>query len=90
MADGKNYPMTHQGIRDLDKPIRPSSKVNIGSNARAASALGGAVLTGLGVSKGGLIGLALVALGGALVYRGQSGYCSAHAVTTVNTVNRQR
>lgn len=82
----EHYQMTRQGVRDLDNPVRPaSSKVNVGPNERAMSSVGGAILAGLGVEKGGLTGLALAALGAALVYRGQTGHCSLYAATGVNT-----
>ena len=78
--------MTHQGVRDLDNPIRPkSAKVNVGSNERVFSTVSGALLAGLGVGKGGLCGLALAALGAGLIYRGQTGHCSLYAATGVNT-----
>jgi uncharacterized membrane protein len=82
----EHYQMTRQGVRDLNNPIRPgSAKVNVGSNERAFSTVGGALLAGLGMGKGGLCGLALAALGGALIYRGQTGHCSLYAATGVNT-----
>lgn len=86
MAEAMTYPMTHQGVRDLNNPVRPGrSRVNVGPNERAASVLGGAILAGLGLSCGKLSGLALAALGGGLVYRGVTGHCSAYAATGVNT-----
>ena len=82
----EHYQMTHQGVRDLDNPVRPHSvKVNVGPTERAASSVGGALLAGLGAGKGGVIGLALAAFGAALIYRGQSGHCSLYAATGVNT-----
>jgi len=84
MAEVMRYPMTHQGVRDLDNPIRPS-RVNVGSSERLVSAAGGALLAGFGLGRGGLAGLLLAALGGALVYRGVTGHCSAYAAVGVNT-----
>lgn len=82
----EHYQMTHQGVRDLDNPIRPrSAKVNVGPTERAASNVGGALLAGLGVGKGGVLGLALAAVGAALIYRGQTGHCSLYAATGTNT-----
>lgn len=82
----EHYQMTHQGVRDLDNPVRPrSAKVNVGPTERAASSVGGALLAGLGAGKGGVIGLTLAAFGAALIYRGQSGHCSLYAATGVNT-----
>ena len=38
MATATQFPMTHQGVRDLDNPVRPASKkVNVGPNERVAS-----------------------------------------------------
>ncbi|QDU22429.1 YgaP-like transmembrane domain [Urbifossiella limnaea] len=91
MAEGTigtvNYPMTRQGVRDLDHPVRPSTGggVNVGPAERAASALGGALLAGLGIGKGGATGLAMAAVGAALAYRGYSGHCSAYSALGVDT-----
>jgi uncharacterized membrane protein len=79
-----NFPKTRQGVRDLDRPM-PPSRVNVGPNERAASMAGGALLAGFGVSRMGLCGLLLAALGGALVYRGATGRCHAYAAAGVNT-----
>lgn len=90
MAHGEtgtlDYPMTRQGVRDLDHPIRPSSGagVNVGPAERAASTLGGALLAGFGLGRADLLGLGLVAAGAALVYRGHSGHCSAYSALGIN------
>jgi uncharacterized membrane protein len=86
MAAVMNYPMTHQGVRDLDNPIRPRpSSVNVGPEERAASTVAGAVLAGIGLGRGGLVGLLFAAAGGALAYRGVTGHCSAYAAAGINT-----
>jgi uncharacterized membrane protein len=86
MVGTMNYPMTRQGVRDLDNPIRPnSSGVNVGPDERAASTLAGAVLAGIGLGRGGLVGLLFAAAGGALAYRGVTGHCSAYATAGINT-----
>jgi uncharacterized membrane protein len=86
MANAMNFAMTHQGVRDLDHPVRPTAgKVNVGNTERAVSSVGGAMLAGLGVARGGLAGLALAALGGALIFRGATGHCSMYAATGANT-----
>ena len=86
MANATQFPMTHQGVRDLNNPVRPGrSRVNVGPNERMASSLGGAVLAGAGVGQGGLMGLALAALGASLIYRGQTGHCSLYSAAGVNT-----
>jgi uncharacterized membrane protein len=81
----EHYQMTHQGVRDLNNPLRGGPKVNVGPIERAASSVGGAVLAGLGLGKGGVAGLLLAAAGAALVYRGQTGHCSLYQAAGVNT-----
>lgn len=85
MTKVERYLLTHQGIRDLNNRVRRGGKVNIGPNERTASSLGGAVLAGAGVGQGGLAGLALAALGAALIYRGQTGHCSLYAAAGIDT-----
>jgi uncharacterized membrane protein len=87
MAATMEYPMTRQGVRDLNQPARPAGggRVNVGPNERAASTLGGAFLAGLGVSRGDLLGLLLAAAGAGLVYRGTTGHCMAYAAAGVST-----
>jgi uncharacterized membrane protein len=86
MTETVHYPMTHQGVRDLNNPIRPGrSRVNVGPTERAVSNLGGALLAGFGLGRGGVAGLALAAVGGALVYRGATGHCHAYAAAGVST-----
>jgi uncharacterized membrane protein len=91
MNAGLDYPVTRQGVRDLDNPIRPANDaedaVNVGQTERTASAIGGALLAGLGLAKGGFDGLLLMALGGALAYRGYSGHCAAYAAAGINTAS---
>ncbi len=69
------------------RAISACSSVNVGPNERALSSIGGALIAGLGVGRGGLAGLALAALGGALIYRGATGHCSAYAATGINTAS---
>ena len=92
MAEGTigsvTYPTTRQGVRDLDHPIPlgpGGGVVNVGPGERAASALGGALLAGLGIGKGGILGYGLAAVGACLAYRGYTGHCSAYSAMGVNT-----
>jgi len=78
------YPLTHQGVRDLDNPTRPT-RVNVGPSERAVSAVGGGLLAGFGLGQGSAAGLLLAAVGGALAYRGVTGHCSAYAAAGINT-----
>jgi uncharacterized membrane protein len=86
MAAVQDFPMTHQGVRDLDTQSRDKTEaINVGPSERAVSALGGAALTGFGLARGDMCGLFLAAVGGALTYRGVTGHCSAYAATGINT-----
>jgi uncharacterized membrane protein len=85
MVSATQFPMTHQGVRDLDNPICGSRDVNVGKVERAVSTLGGAILAGYGVGKGNLVGLVLAAVGGSLIYRGVTGHCSAYQLAGINT-----
>ena len=77
-----DYPMTHQGIRDLDQPRRASwndpMRVNVGDSERTLSALGGGALFALGLARGGCTGLALLWGGAALLLRGVTGHCTVN------------
>jgi uncharacterized membrane protein len=91
MAETINYPITHQGVRNLDNPRRAldvgSNKVNVSPDERAVSTMSGALLTGFALGMGGVCGLLLGTAGAALVYRGLSGHCSAYAAIGINTAN---
>jgi len=54
-----------------------SSTTNVHGWERSASLGGGLALLGTGLHRGGLLGLAAVALGGLLLARGVSGRCAA-------------
>lgn len=78
-----DYPATHQGVRNLDQPHqtegnRDSMAVNVGSNERALSALGGGTLFALGLARGGCLGLGLLWTGAALMLRGMTGHCDVN------------
>src|SRR5437763_1738678 len=59
--------------------------VNVGDTERWLSAVGGGALALYGLKRGGLGGALLLAAGGALVYRGYTGHCSAYAALRMNT-----
>jgi hypothetical protein len=96
------YPMTHQGVRDLDNPIQKNrlshrshsgsrgSRVNVGPTERAFSTVGGAALAGFALGLGGFWEILLgAAAGTALAYRGLTGHCSAYAASGINTARRR-
>jgi len=59
--------------------------VNLGDTERWLSMIGGGALAAVGLSRGGLGGLALAVAGGALAYRGFSGHCSLYGTLGLNT-----
>jgi uncharacterized membrane protein len=85
-----DYQMTHQGVRDLDNPIR-RHRVNVGPDERALSTLGGAALAGFALGVGGFWEIMLgAAAGTCLIYRGLTGHCSGYAAAGINTAKRRR
>jgi uncharacterized membrane protein len=52
--------------------------INVGELERHFSMVGGTVLAVCGLLRGSLSGLALAALGGALIWRGHTGHCSTY------------
>lgn len=80
--------MTAYRTTSLTPPARGSSRVNVGTNERIASAVGGVALVLFGLKKLSLTSLGLVLGGAALVARGTSGYCPAHAALGRDTSGR--
>jgi uncharacterized membrane protein len=87
MAATMSYPMTHQGVRDLDHPrrMRKNSWVNVGSNERILSGIGGAALAACGLKQGGLLGMMMDVAAGLFMYRAVTGHCGAYATLGINT-----
>ena len=54
------------------------AKINVGEAERQLSLLGGSVLAVCGLLRGSLSGLALAAIGGALIWRGHTGHCEMY------------
>jgi uncharacterized membrane protein len=67
----------------------PAPSVNVGDGERALSALGGSALALYGLTRGTLGGLALAAVGGALLYRGLSGHCDCYAAFGISTAEKR-
>ena len=59
--------------------------LNVGGKERWVSAGAGGVIALAGLKRGGLGGLGMLLLGGALVHRGVTGYCHAYAAMGINT-----
>jgi len=62
-------------------------RLNVGQGERAASALAGGAIALLGLRSRSLLGLGAAALGGALIYRGLSGRCSAYAALGIDSAH---
>lgn len=66
-----------KSLRSRLSEISPK-KINVGDTERLASMAGGALLLYLGLRKFNLSHLTLAASGGAMLYRGMTGYCPAN------------
>jgi DUF2892 family protein len=53
-------------------------QVNVGETERQLSMIGGAVLAAYGLLRGSMSGIALAAIGGALIWRGHTGHCEVY------------
>lgn len=77
--------------RQTPSPLRRHSgaqtDVNVSDFERWLSLIGGSALGILGLSRRSLSGLAISAVGGALVYRGISGHCSLYGAMGINTAH---
>ena len=62
----------------------PPTSVNVGDTERLVTTVAGGLLALYGLSQRSLPGVALAALGGALVARGASGHCPAYEAAGVN------
>ena len=97
MSETMTFPRTRQGLRNLDEvpgDILPISggpapeRVNVSRNERWLSAGLGAALALIGLSRAPLPGLGVAAAGGALMYRGLTGYCPLYQLRRINTAGR--
>ena len=59
----------------INPPVTGSSHINVGNAERIASVVGGALLAYYGLRKPNAGGVAMAAAGGALLFRGATGYC---------------
>jgi uncharacterized membrane protein len=74
----------------LTKPANGADQVNVGPTERVISLAGGTLLTILGVRRFSLVGgIALSLAGGALLYRGATGYCPVNETMGRNTARSQ-
>lgn len=77
---GPTRSLQQRGHRASSSPSQ-----NVGDTERTASLLAGAVIAGLGLSRGGVGGLMLLGLGGAMAYRGYTGHCSMYQSMGIST-----
>ncbi|GAA4438238.1 SRPBCC family protein [Pontibacter saemangeumensis] len=63
------------GTNNISPPSTGSSHINVGDTERIVSLVGGALLAYYGLSKPNAGGIAMAAVGGALLFRGATGYC---------------
>lgn len=71
--------------REESALARHGGQVNVGEAEQMASKIGGGVLVGVGLIRGGIGGLVLAGLGGALLYRGATGHCALYSAIGANT-----
>lgn len=60
---------------------------NVGDAERLASKIGGGLLAGIGLMRGGFSGIAMAGVGAALLYRGVTGHCSLYRAIGANTAD---
>jgi uncharacterized membrane protein len=66
------------------------SRQNVGSTERWASGIGGATLAMWGLRRASLPGLLIAAVGGALAWRGLSGWCNVYSALGVDRAGAER
>lgn len=87
MSNATIYPeVTADEVRHSEEAHRQNlAHVNVNDVERWASGIGGTLLAVTGLKRGGLGGLALAAVGGALLYRGVTGQCHLYAALGIET-----
>lgn len=75
----------HASERQQESTAHRNANQNVGPSERKLSVTAGAILAGIGLVRGGSSGLAMLGMGGALVYRGATGHCSVYQAVGVNT-----
>ncbi len=85
MADTASL-VSHVHVENKQRSAHPTnSGVNVGETERLLSMLGGSALAVYGLTRRSLGGLALMAAGGSLLYRGLMGHCPMYGMLGVNT-----
>src|SRR5690242_2129360 len=80
-------PFRPSSAENTDAAAEPRAQrpINVGADERKISAIAGGALALVGLSRRSLPGLALAALGGAMVYRGVTGHCDLYAALGIDT-----
>lgn len=90
MASAQSIRSSQDAARALLRGGPGTSPVNVAEHERLASKLGGGLLLLTGMMRGGLGGLTMTALGGALLYRGITGRCHLYEAIGANTADEER
>lgn len=86
MAETKDVLSNAQETLDgLLKKFGKEGQMNVSDNERKASVIGGGLLAIYGLIRNDLGGLALLGLGGSLLWRGLTGQCSVYKALNLNT-----
>lgn len=79
-----------QTIEVSHLPADTASDKNVNGTERIVSAVAGGALIAYGAKHGGLLGAALLALGGGMLHRGTTGHCYLYDATGINTNDASR
>ncbi|HEX8199891.1 MAG TPA: SRPBCC family protein [Isosphaeraceae bacterium] len=89
MASAESIRIRQAAARDVWQQ-GGAGTVNVGQGERLASNIGGGVLVLAGMLRGGLSGLTMTLLGGALLYRGVTGHCHLYEALGASTSDEGR
>src|SRR5215211_5607750 len=91
MASAESIRSSQAAARDLwQQGGGGAGATNVGQAERLASNIGGGVLVLGGMLRGGLSGLTMTLLGGALLYRGVTGHCHLFEALGASTADEGR
>jgi len=83
---------SHAGSQSSEQSgsgFRKQSQINVGETERIVSGIGGGLITAYGLTRGDLLGVGIALLGGSLVYRSATGYCSVYSAAGINTAAKE-
>jgi uncharacterized membrane protein len=83
-------PIARSERRQINQFNLSQSRVNVGSEERTISLLGGGLIALYGLSRGNLSGLLVAGVGAALAYRGFTGHCDMYQALGVSTAEHKR